>query len=241
MVPREHRTGAPRRRRGRESGIVAAARPPLLRRGRPLSGGARRNEDTCLMLRKLYDWVIAYSSKPSAPWALAIVSFAESSVFPIPPDVLQVPMTLARPDKAWRYALIATLSSVVGGLVGYAIGALLYESVGKFLIDLYGYGNKVDAFRDAYAHYGHWVILLKGLTPIPFKLVTITSGFADYNLGWFIALSLITRGARFFLLAALLHYFGPMARDFIERRLGLVTLAFAAVLILGMLAAFYLM
>jgi len=192
------------------------------------------------MLRKLYDWVIAYSAKPSAPWALAIVSFAESSVFPIPPDVLQVPMTLARPDRAWRYALIATVASVLGGLVGYAIGALLYESVGKFLIDLYGYGNKVDAFRAAYAHYGHWVILLKGLTPIPYKLVTITSGFAEYSLPWFIALSVITRGARFFLLAALLHYFGPMARDFIERRLGLVTLGLLAVVVLGLVAAAYL-
>lgn len=191
------------------------------------------------MLRKLYDRVIAYSAKPSAPWALALVSFAESSVFPIPPDVLQVPMTLARPDKAWRYALIATVASVLGGLVGYAIGALLFESVGKFLIDLYGYSQKAESFRQAYDHYGHWVILLKGITPIPYKLVTITSGFAHYNLWWFLILSLITRGARFFLLAALLHYFGPMARDFIERRLGMVTLGFAAVVVLGFAIAVY--
>lgn len=192
------------------------------------------------MLRKLYDWIIAYSSKPSAPWALAIVAFAESSVFPVPPDVLQVPMTLARPDKAWRYALIATVASVLGGLVGYAIGALLYDSVGKFLIELYGYGQKVDQFRAAYAHYGHWVILLKGLTPIPFKLVTITSGFADYSLFWFIVLSVVTRGARFFLLAAILYYFGPAAREFIEKRLGLVTLGFLAIIVLGLVAAAYL-
>jgi membrane protein YqaA with SNARE-associated domain len=192
------------------------------------------------MLRKLYDWIIAYSSKPSAPWALALVAFAESSVFPVPPDVLQVPMTLARPDKAWRYALIATIASVLGGLVGYAIGALLYDSVGKFLIELYGYGQKVDQFRAAYAHYGHWVILLKGLTPIPFKLVTITSGFANYSLFWFFVLSVITRGARFFLLAALLHYFGPSAREFIEKRLGLVTLGFLAIIVIGLVAAAYL-
>ncbi|QRG07426.1 DedA family protein [Xanthobacter dioxanivorans] len=191
------------------------------------------------MLRKLYDWIIAYSAKPSAPWALALVSFAESSVFPVPPDVLQVPMTLARPDKAWQYAFIATVASVLGGLVGYAIGALLYESVGKFLIDLYGYGSKVDQFREAYAHYGHWVILLKGLTPIPYKLVTITSGFAQYNLFWFVVLSIITRGARFFILAALLHYFGPSAREFIEKRLGLVTLGLLAVVVLGLVAAVY--
>lgn len=192
------------------------------------------------MLRKLYDWVIAYSAKPSAPWALAVVSFAESSVFPVPPDVLLVPMSLARPDKAWRYAAIATISSVVGGLVGYAIGALLYESVGKFLINLYGYGDKVDQFRAAYAHYGHWVILLKGLTPIPYKLVTITSGFAEYNLFWFTVLSIITRGARFYILAAILHYFGPAAREFIEKRLGLVTLGLLALVVGGLVAAVYL-
>ncbi len=191
------------------------------------------------MLRKLYDWVIAYSARPSAPWALGIVAFTESSIFPIPPDVLQVPMTLARPEKAWEYALIATLSSVAGGLVGYAIGALLYDSLGLWLINLYGYGAKVDTFRAAYAHYGHWVILLKGLTPIPFKLVTITSGFADYNLFWFVVLSVITRGARFFLLAALLRNFGPAARNFIEKRLGLVTLGLFAVVVLGLLAAAY--
>ncbi|WP_341992329.1 YqaA family protein [Azorhizobium sp. AG788] len=191
------------------------------------------------MLRKLYDWVIAYSARPSAPWALGIVAFTESSIFPIPPDVLQVPMTLARPEKAWEYALIATLSSVAGGLVGYAIGALLYDSLGQWLINLYGYGAKVDTFRAAYAHYGHWVILLKGLTPIPFKLVTITSGFADYNLFWFVVLSVITRGARFFLLAALLRNFGPAARNFIEKRLGLVTLGLFAVVVLGLLAAAY--
>ncbi|MGQ3675887.1 YqaA family protein [Xanthobacter sp. TB0139] len=193
------------------------------------------------MLRKLYDRVIAYSAKPSAPWALALVSFAESSVFPIPPDVLQVPMTLAQPQKAWRYALIATIASVLGGVVGYAIGALLYDSVGKFLIDLYGYGQKVGAFQTAYDHYGHWVILLKGITPIPYKLVTITSGFAHYNIWWFLGLSLITRGARFFLLAGMLHYFGPMARDFIERRLGLMTFGLLGVVVLGFLAAIYLM
>lgn len=192
------------------------------------------------MLRKLYDWVIAYSAKPSAPWALFVVAFAESSIFPVPPDVLQVPMTLARPDKAWRFALIATIGSVLGGLVGYAIGSLLYESVGKFLIDLYGYGDKVDSFRAAYAHYGHWVILLKGLTPIPYKLVTITSGFAEYNLFWFVVLSIITRGARFFILAALLHYFGPTAREFIEKRLGLVTIGLLVVVVVGLAASVYL-
>ncbi len=192
------------------------------------------------MLRRLYDWVIALAERPSAPWALAAVSFAESSFFPVPPDVMMVPMCVAQPKKAWWYATVCTIASVLGALVGYAIGALLYESVGLFLIQLYGYGDKVDAFSAAYNHYGHWIILLKGLTPIPFKVVTITSGFAHYNLFWFVVLSIITRGLRFFLLAGLLYWIGPSARDFIEKRLGLVTAVFAVLVIGGFAAALYL-
>lgn len=192
------------------------------------------------MLRRLYQWVIDLSERPSASWALAGVSFAESSFFPVPPDVMLVPMCVARPDRAWWYALVCTIASVVGGLFGYAIGALLYESVGLFLIQLYGYGQKVDAFQQAYAQYGHWIILIKGLTPIPFKVVTITSGFAHYSLFWFIVLSLITRGARFFLVAALLYWIGPAARTFIEERLGLVTAIFAIVIVAGFIGAIYL-
>lgn len=189
------------------------------------------------MLRKLYDWIIAYSSKPSAPWALALVAFAESSVFPVPPDVLQVPMTLARPDKAWRYALIATIASVLGGLVGYAIGALLYDSLGQWLINLYGYGDKVEAFRAGYAEYGAWIILLKGLTPIPYKLVTITSGFAGYDLVAFVLLSLVARGGRFFIVAILLNRYGTWIRGVIEERLGLWVALGAGVLVLGFIIA----
>lgn len=192
------------------------------------------------MLRRLYQWVIDLAERPSATWALAGVSFAESSFFPVPPDVMLVPMCVARPDRAWWYAFICTIASVVGGLFGYAIGALLYESVGLFLIQLYGYGEKVEAFSEAYAHYGHWIILIKGLTPIPFKVVTITSGFAHYSLFWFIVLSIITRGARFFLVAGLLYWIGPPARTFIEKRLGLVTAVFAAMIVGGFIAAIYL-
>ncbi|HSI40489.1 MAG TPA: YqaA family protein [Xanthobacteraceae bacterium] len=192
------------------------------------------------MLRRLYDWVIDLSERPSAPWALAAVSFAESSFFPIPPDVMMVPMCVARPQRAWWYAFVATVASVLGGLLGYAIGALLYDTVGAFLIRLYGYGDKVSAFEQAYAHYGHWIILLKGLTPIPFKVVTITSGFAHYSLFWFIVLSIITRGLRFFLVAGLLYWIGPAAREFIERRLGLVTAVFAVVMVGGFIGAAYL-
>src|SRR6476469_5152347 len=151
------------------------------------------------MLRGLYDKVVELSKGKHALTALAAVSFAESSFFPIPPDVVLVPMALAQPQKARLYALVCTIASVIGGLVGYAIGALLYDTLGKWLISAYGYGDGVQAFRDAYDKWGAWIILIKGMTPIPYKIVTIASGFAGYNLLAFAVLSLITRGARFFL------------------------------------------
>jgi membrane protein YqaA with SNARE-associated domain len=174
------------------------------------------------MLRRLYRWVLALSEKPSAPWALAGVSFTESSFFPIPPDVMLVPMCLARPDRAFRYAGICTIASVLGGLLGYAIGYLLYDTVGQSLIQLYGYTEEAEEFRAAYAEWGHWIILIKGVTPIPYKIVTITSGFAAYSLFWFVILSIITRGARYYAVATLLHFWGEPAREFIEKRLELV-------------------
>jgi membrane protein YqaA with SNARE-associated domain len=192
------------------------------------------------MLRRLYDWTIALSARPSAIWALGAISFAESSVFPIPPDVILIPMSLARPHRAFFYAGLCTITSVLGGLLGYAIGALLYDTVGKFLIELYGYGDKAEAFRAAYAQWGHWIILLKGVTPIPYKVVTITSGFAGYDLFWFVVLSIITRGARFYVLAALLYMWGEPARIFIEKRLGLAAFLFAVIFFGGIYAATFL-
>jgi len=189
------------------------------------------------MLRRLYAWVLALSEKPSAPWAMAGVSFTESSFFPIPPDIMLVPMCLARPERAFYYAGLCTLASVLGGLAGYAIGALLYDTVGKFLIDLYGYGDKAEVFRAAYAEWGHWVILIKGATPIPYKLVTITAGFARYDLLWFTLLSIITRGARFYVVATLLYFWGPPARAFIERRLELVAFVSLVIIVVGFYAA----
>ena len=159
---------------------------------------AARPLSTSPMLRRVYDWCVAAADKPYATWILGIVSFAESSFFPVPPDVMLIPMSLARPDRAWFYAAVCTLTSVAGGVLGYFIGAALYDTVGQWLIQLYGYGDKVEAFRAAYAQYGAWIILLKGLTPIPYKIVTITSGFAGYNFGLFVVLSLITRGMRFY-------------------------------------------
>ena len=192
------------------------------------------------MLRRLYDWCIDAAGKPHATWILGAVSFVESSFFPVPPDAMLIPMSLARPDKALGYATVCTLSSVAGGLLGYFIGAVLYDSVGLWLIRLYGYGDRVEAFREAYVHYGAWIILLKGLTPIPYKIVTIASGFAGYNLGLFVLLSIVARGMRFFLVAILLNRYGPQARIIIEKRLGFwVTISFL-VLVAGIVAALYL-
>ena len=192
------------------------------------------------LLRRLYDWCIAASHKPHSLWTMGAVSFAESSFFPVPPDIMLIPMALARPERAYLLAGLCTVTSVAGGILGYAIGALLYDSVGGWLIQLYGYGNQVETFRDAYAAYGAWIILLKGLTPIPYKVVTITSGFADYNFGLFVLFSAITRGARFYLLAFLLHRYGAQAREIIEKRLGLWVTLGAAVIVLGIVAAVYL-
>lgn len=192
------------------------------------------------LLRRLYDWCIDAAHKPHAMWTMGAISFAESSFFPVPPDVMLVPMALARPERAYAMAAWCTLASVAGGIVGYAIGALLYDSVGAWLMQLYGYTDKVETFRQAYAEWGAWIILLKGLTPIPYKIVTITSGFADYNFALFVILSVITRGARFFMLAFLLHRYGERARHIIEKRLGLWTALGAAVLVIGIVIAVYL-
>ena len=186
------------------------------------------------MLRRLYDWTLRLAGRPSAPYALGTVSFAESSFFPIPPDVMLVPMALARPDRAWFYAGLCTVTSVLGGLLGYAIGALLFDSVGQWVFRLYGLQQGAEAFRASYASYGHWVILLKGLTPIPYKLVTITSGFAAYDLFWFVVLSIITRGARFGMYAVLLSRYGPAIKRLLDRHLAVV----AAIVVLGIVGGF---
>jgi membrane protein YqaA with SNARE-associated domain len=191
------------------------------------------------MLRRLYDWTMSFAGHRHATAALGVISFSESSFFPIPPDVLLIPMVLADRARAWVLAAWCTITSVAGGMLGYLIGALLYDSIGLWLIELYGYGGEVEAFRHAYAEWGAWIILIKGLTPIPYKVVTITSGFAGYDFLTFVALSIVTRGARFFLEAALLYRFGEPIRAFIERRLKLVTTLVAVALIGGLVAARY--
>jgi membrane protein YqaA with SNARE-associated domain len=190
------------------------------------------------MLRRIYDWCIDAAHKPYALWIMAAVAFAESSFFPVPPDVMLIPMALARPARAWLYAMVCTAASVLGGVLGYAIGALLYDSLGQWLISLYGLGDKVEAFRAGYAEYGAWIILLKGLTPIPYKLVTITSGFANFNIWLFIVLSVIARGGRFFVVAILLNRYGEWIRVRIERHLGFWVSLGAGVLVAGFIVAF---
>lgn len=185
------------------------------------------------MLRRIYDWCLEAAHKPYAAWIMGGVSFAESSFFPVPPDTMLIPMALARPEKAWSYAFLCTWTSVLGGIVGYLIGGLLYDSVGQWLIQLYGYGDKVQGFRDAYAQWGVWIILLKGLTPIPYKVVTLTAGFAGYNFLLFVVLSVLTRGLRFYFVAFLLYRYGAQAREMIEKRLGFWVLVSVVVIVVG--------
>jgi membrane protein YqaA with SNARE-associated domain len=191
------------------------------------------------MLRKLYDWCIEAADKPYALWLMGAVSFAESSFFPIPPDTMLIPMSLARPERAWTYATLCTITSVAGGVLGYAIGALLYDTVGHWLIHLYGYGDKVEAFRAAYARWGAVIILLKGLTPIPYKIVTITSGFAGYNIWLFILCSIAARGVRFYLAALVLNRYGARVRAIIEERLAFWVTLGVLVLVAGFVIVVY--
>lgn len=190
-------------------------------------------------IRTLYDWVMRHSAGPHAFWYLGAIAFAESSFFPIPPDVMLVPMALADRKRALLLAGWCTLMSVTGGILGYAIGSLLYNSVGHWLIGVYGYGSQMEEFRALYAQYGAWIILIKGLTPIPYKIVTIASGFAGYNFALFVLLSAITRGARFAIVAGLIYWFGEPVRAFIERRLELVMLGLLAVIVGGFVIARY--
>ncbi len=187
------------------------------------------------MLHRIYARTLTLSASSRAPWWLAAIAFAESSFFPIPPDVLLIPMALSRPDRAWRLAAICTIGSVIGGALGYFIGYAVFDQLARPVIAFYGYGDRFAAFQAMYAQYGLWVILIKGLTPIPYKIVTIASGAAHFDFWVFMAASLATRGARFFIVAALLRAFGTPVRDFIERRLTLVTSAVAAGVVGGFL------
>ena len=191
------------------------------------------------MIRSLYDWVIRLARHRHAIPAMGAVSFMESSFFPIPPDVMLVPMILANREKAFQIALVCTICSVLGGLLGYTIGYYFFETIGEWVVRTYGLQSGLAAFRAGFDEYGTWIILIKGLTPIPYKLVTIASGAAHFDLFTFVWASILTRGARFFLVAALLWKFGEPIRTFIEKRLTLITWLFLIALIGGFVAFRY--
>jgi membrane protein YqaA with SNARE-associated domain len=185
------------------------------------------------MFRRLYNWVLSLAGGRWALPALAAVAFAESSFLPIPPDALLAPMVLARRERAWLYALVATVGSVLGGVFGYAIGYYL-APLGIKLLALMGHAGGLASFQAWYAKFGLWVILIKGLTPIPYKLVTIASGLARFSLPMFVLASIVTRGARFFIEAALLQH--PAAKGFIDRHLVLVVVSAGVLVVLAVLA-----
>jgi membrane protein YqaA with SNARE-associated domain len=185
------------------------------------------------MLRRLYDWTMSLAARTGAAWALAVIAFIESSVFPIPPDVLQIPMVLARRDRAWAYAAIATVASVLGGVAGYLIGWLVFDTVGRPLLNFYGYGAKFDDFAARYNHWGAWIVFIAGVTPFPYKVITIASGATGLSMPVFMVASVAARGLRFFVVSALLYWFGPPIRAFIERYLGLLAILFVVLLLGG--------
>jgi len=188
------------------------------------------------VIRTLYDWTIEQATKPYALWMLAFVSFIESSVFPIPPDILLIPMIIAQPKRAFLLAGVCTVASVAGGAAGYAIGALLYESVGKPIVEFYGYAEKYAEFQNLYNENGAWVVFGAGITPFPYKVITIASGVTGMDLYTFTIASVLSRGIRFFVIAGLLWYWGEPINRFIQQNLGWLSVVFFLLLIGGFAA-----
>ncbi len=186
-------------------------------------------------LQRLFAWTMDQAASPHALWILAAISFLESSMFPIPPDVLLIPMVIAAPRRAWLIAGVCTVSSVVGGMVGYAIGALLFDAIGRPVLEFYGYFDKFAQFQESYNEWGAWIVFGAGLTPFPYKVITIASGVTGLNFTTFMIASVLARGLRFFLVAALLWYFGAPIKRFIEGNLGWLTILFFALLLGGFL------
>ncbi len=183
------------------------------------------------ILRKTYDWTIEKSKHPKAVWFLSLISFSESSFFPIPPDIILIPMIIAKRVNAFFYAFICTISSVVGGVTGYCIGFFFYNSLGLLIINYYGLQNQFINFENYYQVYGIWIVLGAGFTPFPFKFITIASGFFGFNIFLFILISLIARGLRFYLIAFLLKVFGQSIEDFIDKYFNLLAILFFILLI----------
>ena len=187
------------------------------------------------MIKSLYNWTISLSATPYALWALAIVAFAESSFFPIPPDILLIPLILAKPKNAYLIALIATIASVLGGGLGYYIGFKLYEAIGAAIINFYHAQQLFYEFQTQFNKYGTMAVLFAGITPFPYKIITISSGIAGMSFYQFLIFSVIARGARFFIIAILLRLYGKTIRNFIERHLNLLFILFVILLIAGFL------
>lgn len=187
------------------------------------------------MLRRLYDWLLGLAGSKNAPWALAVISFVESSFFPIPPDVLLIPMVVARRAMWAIYAAICTVASVLGAYLGYAIGALLFVTVAQPILQIYGAEHTFERFVEWYEQWGGWGILLGAVTPFPYKVLTIFSGSVGFDLIQFTLVSIAGRGLRFFIVSGLLYWFGQPIRDFIEKRLGLMFTLFCVLLIGGFL------
>lgn len=188
------------------------------------------------MLQRTYDWMMNKAAHRHAIWWLALISFIESSFFPIPPDLMLIPMVLAAPSRWWRLALVCTIASVIGGYLGYAIGYFFMDTAGTAILALFHLTEKFEAFRPLVDQYGVWVIIVKGATPIPYKLITIAAGAFHFDLAKFTLASVIARAMRFFLVAALLWQFGPPIRAFVEKRLTLVMTATVVLIIAGFFA-----
>jgi len=191
------------------------------------------------MIRPLYDWTMRLGASRHAVWALAFVAFIESSVFPIPPDVLLIPMILAARERAWQLAAVCTIASVVGGFAGYAIGAGLYATVGEPILAFYGYAEAFGRFTLRYNEWGAWIVAFFGVTPFPYKVITIASGAFGMEIVPFMVASILARGGRFFIVSALLWRFGEPIRIFIEKYLGLLTIAFCILLVGGFVVLKY--
>jgi membrane protein YqaA with SNARE-associated domain len=192
------------------------------------------------MIKRLYEWTMGLADHRYALWVLAVVSFAESSFFPIPPDIMMIPMILAAPHRAFVIAGVALVASVLGGIAGYAIGAFAFETLGQPILEALGKGDKALEFNERFNDLGFWPVLIAGVTPFPYKVITIMSGWTGMPLGTFIVTSIIARGMRFFIVAALLWKFGAPIRDFIEKRLGLAFTAFVLLLLAGFAAVKFL-
>lgn len=188
------------------------------------------------MMKRIYDWMMRMAGHERAPQALFWVSFVESSVFPIPPDVMLIPMVVAERLKAWWYATIATVGSVIGGVAGYALGFFLFELIGQPILRFYGYAGGFQEFSEQFNTWGVLIIIAKGWTPFPFKVLTILAGATHMNIFAFMAASIVARAMRFYLVAALFYRYGAPIREFVERRLMLVTTSFAVLLIGGFVA-----